>query len=72
MDIPFTTKEFFKVISLGLPCPRTILTFGFLMLALQGFKKYLLIIPSIWTIIGLGAAINFGVLQDFMMLKTGN
>jgi hypothetical protein len=60
-------NSFSKTISLGLPCPTTILTFGFLMLTSAKFPKYLLIIPSLWAIIGLSAAMNFGVYQDFMM-----
>jgi hypothetical protein len=60
--------SFVKTISLGLPCPTTILTFGFLMLTSSRFPKYLLIIPSVWAIIGTSAAINFGVYQDYVML----
>ena len=56
-----------KTIALGLPCPSTIFTFGFFMIASNKFPKYLLIIPSLWAIVGLGAAIQFGVYQDFMM-----
>ena len=55
------------IISLGLPCPTTILTFGFLILADSHFPKYLLIIPTLWAIIGTFAAVNFGVYQDFVM-----
>jgi hypothetical protein len=55
------------VISLGLPCPTTIFTFGFFMLAGSKLPKYLLIIPSLWAVVGLSAAINFGVYQDFMI-----
>ena len=61
-------KSFSNLIVLGLPCPSTILTFGFLMLTDRKFPKYLLIIPSVWTIIGTGAATNFGVYQDYMMI----
>lgn len=60
--------SFDQVISLGLPCPTTIVTFGFLMITHRSFSKYLLIIPTIWAIIGTGAAINFGVLPDYLML----
>ena len=60
--------SFQNTISLGLPCPTTILTFGFLMLTENKFPKYLLIIPTIWAIIGTSAAINFGVYQDYFML----
>lgn len=55
-------------ISLGLPCPTTILTFGLLMLTGNKFPKYLLIIPTLWAIIGTMAAFNWGVYQDFMMI----
>lgn len=56
-----------KTITIGLPCPSTILTFGFLMLTSSKLSKYLLIIPTLWTIIGTGAAINFGVYPDYLM-----
>jgi Family of unknown function (DUF6064) len=36
-----------RTISIGLPCPTTILTFGFLLLCDKKFSKYLLIIPSL-------------------------
>lgn len=58
----------YRTISLGLPCPTTIMTFGFLMLTDNRFPKYLLIIPTIWAVIGTGAAINFGIYQDYVML----
>ena len=57
-----------RTISLGLPCPTTILTFGFFMLAGNRFPKWLLLIPSLWALIGLSAAINFGVYQDYLMI----
>jgi Na+-translocating ferredoxin:NAD+ oxidoreductase RnfE subunit len=38
------------------------------MLIRDRVPKYLLIIPSLWAIVGLTAAINFGVYQDFMMI----
>ena len=60
--------SFAKTISLGLPCPTTIFTFGFLMLTEHRFPKYLLIIPTLWTIIGTSAAFNFGVYQDYFLL----
>ena len=56
-----------RIISLGLPCPSTIFTFGCFMMTGNKFPKYLLIIPSIWAILGVVAAIQFGVYQDFMM-----
>jgi hypothetical protein len=62
------TGAWSKTISLGLPCPSTILSFGILMLTGRRFSKYLLIIPSLWAVIGTSAAINFGIYQDYAML----
>ena len=63
----FIQGSFNKTIALGLPCPSTIFTFGFFIMSSNKFPKYLLIIPSIWAIVGLFAAIQFGVYQDIMM-----
>jgi hypothetical protein len=63
----FLENSVYTTITLGLPCPSTILTFGFLMLAGPKLSKYLLIIPALWTIVGTSAAINFGVYPDYLM-----
>jgi len=57
-----------RTISVGLPCPTLILTFGFLLLCDKKFSKYLLIIPSLWAVIGISAVIKLGVYQDSMLL----
>lgn len=57
-----------QTISLGLPCPSTILTFGLFILARKQFPIHLIIIPVLWAIVGLFAAINFGVYQDIMLI----
>jgi len=59
--------DFSHVISLGLPCPTTILTFGFLMLVPGKIRWYFLVIPTIWAVIGFTAALNFGVYQDVLL-----
>jgi hypothetical protein len=64
----FVEGSIYRTIAIGLPCPTTILTFGFFMLTIDRFPKYLLIIPSLWAIIGLSAAFNFGVYQDLMLI----
>lgn len=56
-----------RTIVMGLPCPSTIFTFGYFILAGNKFPKYLLIIPSLWAIVGLSAALNIGVFQDVMI-----
>jgi len=59
---------FIKMISLGLPCPTVIFTLGFFILTKNYMPKYLLIIPTLWGLVGLSAVVNFGVYQDVMIL----
>ena len=56
------------IISIGLPSPTIILTFGFLLLCDKKFSKYLLIIPSLWAVIGISGVIKPGIYQDSVML----
>lgn len=49
----------------GAPCPIAIFTLGWL--CLFSAPAYLLIIPSIWAIIGSFGAFQFGVIQDYAM-----
>ncbi len=62
------TGSFAKTISFGLPCPTTIATFGFLMLARESLSKYLVIIPSLWALVGTTAAVSFNVYQDYLLI----
>ncbi len=67
----FIQGSFNRTIALGLPYPSTIFTFGFFMMTGNKFPKYLMIIPSIWAMVGLFAAIQFGVYQDVMLPIAG-
>ena len=55
----------------GAPCPTTIFTFGLLLWTDKKLPKYLLIIPLLWSIIGFLAVINWGILEDIMLLIAG-
>lgn len=55
----------------GLPCPTTIFTFGILLFVNNRISIGLLIIPVIWSIIGLSAAINLSIYEDFGLLIAG-
>jgi hypothetical protein len=55
----------------GLPCPTTIFTFGILLWNKNKIPLYILIIPSVWTIIGFFAALNFGIYEDIGLLLSG-
>lgn len=53
--------------SFGLPCPTTIFTVGVLLWATPRTPWALLVIPALWSIVALSAALSFGVIQDFML-----
>lgn len=49
----------------GVPCPTTIFTFGILLWTTRTVSPFLLIIPFLWSLIGVYAAIAFGIKEDF-------
>ncbi len=55
----------------GLPCPTTIFTFGMLLLLNRKCPVILLVIPFLWSVIGVGAAIAMGVYEDAGLLVLG-
>ena len=48
----------------GVPCPTTIFTFGLLLGAGVDARFYVLVIPMLWSLIGLWAAISLGMYED--------
>jgi hypothetical protein len=55
----------------GAPCPTTIFTFGLLLWTDRKLPKYLLVIPLLWSIMGFFAVLNWGVVEDIMLLIAG-
>jgi uncharacterized protein DUF6064 len=55
----------------GLPCPTTIFTIGLLLWATPTMPRTVLVIPMIWSALGLSAAVNLGVREDFGLLAAG-
>ncbi len=53
------------------PCPVTIFTFGFLLLTTPPLPHWLLVAPSVWSLIGGSAAILLLVPQDWLLLASG-
>jgi hypothetical protein len=47
------------------PCPATIFTFGLLLWARGRVPVYLLLIPLLWSLVGVSAALGLGVPQDY-------
>lgn len=56
---------------LSLPCPSTILTFGLLLWANRKVPWYLLVIPLLWSFLGVSAAIQLGVPEDYGLVVAG-
>lgn len=61
-------REAALVLSLGIPCPTNIFTLGFSILAAKGLKPIYVIIPFLWSIVGITTALFLGVVQDMLMI----
>ena len=49
------------------PCPTLLFTFGLLLWTSIRFPWYLLIVPTLWALVGISAAANLGVREDFAL-----
>ena len=47
------------------PCPTVIFTLGLLLLTRERWRVWLSVIPIFWSLIGLAAALQLGVAEDF-------
>jgi hypothetical protein len=58
--------------SFGLaPCPTTIFTFGVLLLTRARVPRPVLVIPILWSLVGLSAALALGVYEDIGLVVAG-
>lgn len=55
----------------GLPCPTTIFTFGILLWTDKRVPKYILVVPLLWSIVGMSAAVSLGIKEDFGLVVAG-
>lgn len=55
----------------GLPCPTTIFTFSIFLLADKRLPFYLMVIPLLWSVIGLSAATTLGIYEDIALIIAG-
>ena len=53
------------------PCPTTIFTIGVMLIARGIWVIWLSIIPFLWSLIGLAAAIQLGIPEDLAMPVAG-
>lgn len=59
-----------EVPTFGLPCPTTIFTLGFLLLAARPPRR-LFVVPLLWSAIGTAAAARLGVPEDYGLAVAG-
>jgi hypothetical protein len=55
----------------GVPCPTTIFTFGMLLWTKREIPLYIAIIPLLWSLVGLSAALSFGMKEDSGLVVAG-
>lgn len=55
----------------GVPCPATIFTFGMFLWTRRNVPLYLMVIPLLWSLIGLSAALSMGMKEDFGLVVAG-
>jgi hypothetical protein len=55
----------------GLPCPTTIFTFGSLLFINKKVPVPILVIPLAWSVIGLSASLQLGVIEDIGLPVAG-
>ena len=55
----------------GLPCPTTIFTFGILLYAKKSIPLYVMVIPFLWALLGISAALQLGIYEDTGLLVSG-
>ncbi len=53
------------------PCPTTMFTIGFLLMTRGRWRMWLSIIPFLWSIVGLAAAVQLGIPEDVAMPLAG-
>jgi len=53
------------------PCPVTIFIFGILLWANERVPWFLIVIPFLWSIVGISAAISLGIIEDYGLVVAG-
>jgi Family of unknown function (DUF6064) len=59
------------LVTIGLPCPTTVLTLGLLGLTAPSSPWAVLVIPLLWSALGASAAAQFGMWEDFALPVAG-
>ena len=63
--------EYPRLPTFGLPCPTTIFTLALLILGKHRPPPFLFVIPALWSLIGLAAALQLGMWEDLGLAIAG-
>ena len=63
----FAGQHYPAMPTFGLPCPTTIFTFGVLTWCVRPVPRSVLVVPLLWTLVAMSAAIPFGIVEDFAL-----
>jgi len=63
----FAGQRYPAMPTFGLPCPTTIFTFGVLAWCVRPVPRSVLVVPLVWTLVAMSAAIAFGIVEDFAL-----
>lgn len=55
----------------GVPCPTIIFTFGIFLWTRRKVPLYIMIVPLLWSLIGLSAALSLGMKEDYGLVIAG-
>jgi hypothetical protein len=61
-------QQYPAVPTFGLPCPTVIFTLGLLTWCVRPVPRSVLVIPAAWALLGMSAALDFGVWEDLGLL----
>jgi hypothetical protein len=64
---PFSGHRYLESPTFGLPCPTTIFTLGLLAFLIRPYPRSPLVVPVLWSLVGVQAAFLLGVPQDLAL-----
>jgi hypothetical protein len=63
--------EYPRLPTFGLPCPTTIFTWAVLILCEQRPPRFLFVVPAMWSLLGVSAALQLGMWEDLGLAVAG-
>jgi hypothetical protein len=63
--------EYPRLPTFGLPCPTTIFTWAVLIVGEQRPPRFLFVVPALWSLLGVSAALQLGMWEDLGLAVAG-